>query len=434
MPRLATRRHPVYIPGMNLFGIRSRTQAVVFVVLIAAFGFFVLDPLRLFSKAPAPYDQGSLGRASAAYQKAARPAAAEVLRLFDDRRLVLLGRSELEMFGGEMNFAASLLAALPARGVGAFGVDFLAAADQADIDRLMAGADFDEALAKDLMLRCQPERSFREFLDLLRAAWAANARRPAGTPALRLLGLAPTVDFSSLKTQADLEDPARRGKAYPQGLPDAFMARLVEDYFKAGPAAGSPKMLAWVHRYSSLLRFEDEAYTRDMALAGFPGQRRLGRLVAEKLGASAVASVIFYTATVDDKSASKLNYLDGGRIEQVLRAQAPGATAAYPTAVDLRDSPFGDLDAGKTNFGIQRSSRREPAPRLRDLGDLLVVLGPVYALAPPRPIDGFVDEGNLARAVARWPEEARKAAKPEQFRRGAEDLVRQYQKYLDNFR
>jgi hypothetical protein len=91
------------------------------------------------------------------------------------------------------------------------------ARDQDGVDRVVSGPEWDEAAAIGLMRSAA--WPYREYLDILRAAWKANRAAPG---AMRIVALAPDSDWRETLLRA-------KGVSY-----DEFMADLVASEVAAG--------------------------------------------------------------------------------------------------------------------------------------------------------------------------------------------------------
>lgn len=103
--------------------------------------------------------------------------------------VVLLG--EIHMVAENCMLVAESLPALHQRaGVRLLAMEFLRSRNSERAGRLVAAAEFDEQLALELFRDGPwPTWGFREYIDILRAAWKLNRSLPAGAEPLRVVGL-----------------------------------------------------------------------------------------------------------------------------------------------------------------------------------------------------------------------------------------------------
>ena len=108
-----------------------------------------------------------------------------VIGCFEKRDVVFLG--EYGRILHDVMLVQEVLPRLPAAGVARLGVELVGTRDQDEVDRLVAAETWDEALARRLVQQYDPAWGYREYLDVLRAAWSVN--RGAGAPVLRVVAL-----------------------------------------------------------------------------------------------------------------------------------------------------------------------------------------------------------------------------------------------------
>jgi hypothetical protein len=145
---------------------------------------------------------------------AARPPADYVVEKTGLHPIVLLG--EAHWIRHDALLVAAIVPRLAQQGT-VVAIETLRASDQPAIDRLLAGPEWSEAAA--LALARSAAWPYREYLEILHAAWAANRAAPGS---LRVIGLAPDPDWRETLLGA-------KGVTY-----DAFMADLVAAEVEAG--------------------------------------------------------------------------------------------------------------------------------------------------------------------------------------------------------
>jgi len=152
--------------------------------------------------------------AAGPFGPSASPPADYVVAKAAQHPIVLLG--EAHWIRHDAALVAEIVPRLAERRI-VLAMETLRAAEQGAVDRLVSGAEWDEAAAMRLLrLAAWP---YREYLEILRAAWAAN-RAKAGS--MRVVALAPNSDWRDSLLRA-------KGVTY-----DAFMADLVAAEVAAG--------------------------------------------------------------------------------------------------------------------------------------------------------------------------------------------------------
>jgi hypothetical protein len=143
-----------------------------------------------------------------------------------------------------------LVPRLRAAGVIALAVEVFPASEQEAIDRLVTAEAWD-APGATAVLRAG-EWPYREYGEILQAAWAANRARPAGSPTLRVLGLGPGADWR--------ERLLPRGEDY-----DGFMAKRVLDQLWAGDG----RVLVYCGVHHAFTRYYQPELPRERRVEAF---------------------------------------------------------------------------------------------------------------------------------------------------------------------
>jgi hypothetical protein len=373
-------------------------------VFVAVALLVFLDPFQWLSPKPTPakrtFSEHELTTIQAAFMADAQPAAKALVGLAASKRVTLVGIHLLVK--EHFDFLAGLLPELATAGVRQVGVEFLLATDQADIDRLVAASAFDETLARRLFANWQPLCGYRENVDFLKAAWACNQGRAAGSPPLRIIGLSAGQDLSAVKSQDDFSKHEVLAKVFAAGVPDAFMAARVLEVAESGP------VLVACQLQSSLSSWEERLYTAEMAKRGFAGQRRLGNLVHGALGEGCATALLAGPWPARQNNLGSA-YPADGQVDQLIARLKDPAAIAFPAAWRLESAAIGASVCSNNDFSGQpvpsADGKTAPAiPRLKDLGSLLVAFGPTATLNPVTPIEGFVSPADRDDAIARMPQ------------------------------
>jgi hypothetical protein len=135
-----------------------------------------------------------------------------VLSRFSAHRVVLLGEPHWVMHDVEL--LATVVPRLLDAQVNTFAAEWLSAREQGRLDALMRSSTWNDAEAM-AVLRAGAW-PYKEYLDVLHAAWQANRARSGSQPELRVLGLGPEINWR--------EQLLPIGKTY-----DSFMAERVAE-------------------------------------------------------------------------------------------------------------------------------------------------------------------------------------------------------------
>jgi hypothetical protein len=190
--------------------------------------------------------------AAAAAPLATLPPTDYVLARLAHRPVVILGEGHWIRHDAEL--VAELTPELARRRI-TLAMETLRASDQAAIDRLLAAPEWDERSA--LALQRTAAWPYREYLEILRAAWSAG--RAAGEP-LRIVALGPDGDWRE------------RGLDY-----DAFMAERVLAEVEA-----KRRVLVYCGIHHAFTRYHQP----ELDLAGFARSfmDRMGNILRRRLG------------------------------------------------------------------------------------------------------------------------------------------------------
>jgi hypothetical protein len=161
----------------------------------------LFSALLLLGVSAAADDLGQYLRAKAV------PPPAYILSKTTAYPIVILGENHLLAHDPEL--VKSIVPELRRRGV-ALALEVLVAEAQPKIDELLRGAEWNDALATEIMRLS--DWPYVEYRDILHAVWLAN-REAGDAPPMRVIALSPPEDWR------------KKGIQY-----DEFMARLVMDY------------------------------------------------------------------------------------------------------------------------------------------------------------------------------------------------------------
>ena len=110
-------------------------------------------------------------------------------------------------------------------GVCALGMEFGASEDQAALDALVTAPEYDEDLARRLMVNYNVGWAYVEYMDVYRKAWEFNRSLAIGEQPFRVLNLSYRFDwrdFNGIKT------PKNIAKVFHKGPVDRFRAGVVK--------------------------------------------------------------------------------------------------------------------------------------------------------------------------------------------------------------
>lgn len=310
-----------------------------------------------------------------------------VVRQFRHADIVLLG--EDHRVRQNLLFVQQLIPRLHAAGISMLGMEFGAVEDQAALDALVTGRDYDEAAARRIMFGYDTSWAYREYLDVYRAAWAFNRRRPAGSRAFRILNLSYRYNW---RAAGPVLTPARAAMIFARGPIDAFRARRI----KTEILDRRQKMLALVGTIHATTHYAARSYDYNAPNFVREDRRHLGNLLLAMRPGRVRSILLHQPFPSADQGGIRLVQPAGGAIERMMRSLDD-----QPSGFDLVGSPVGALAdtslyaAGRTHF------------ELAALADGYVFLAPFAALTGCTIDRQFVTEETWAEARDRFAVEIR---------------------------
>lgn len=297
--------------------------------------------------------------------------AAYVLSKTADHRVVIVGENHWQR--ADVELVGSLVPGLKEQGV-ALAMEVLHAANQKDIDALIAAEQWSEPLANSILRAAA--WPYVQYRDILKAAWRAK---------LMVIALGPPEDWR------------KQGIGY-----DEFMAERVLAYAKDD----QHRVLAYCGMHHAFTRFLQVERRRNGRATEF--MDRFGNILWRRL-----AEDVFLIALHKPDPCG-----EGENVYGKLCAPLDGAidcaakqNGGKPVAFDILGSPISEAKFPATSF----YAHNHPLLRLIDYADGYVWSGPVDAIArvdliPLAELDPA--SANDAKKQAEWAGEAERLAHP----------------------
>ncbi len=321
-----------------------------------------------------------------------------ILSKFDEHDVVFLG--EVHRVKHDVELVQTLIPLLYERGVLYLGTEFGRREDQALIDSLILGAEYDEALARRITLQQYVFWGYQEYVDIYRAAWEVNRSRPEGSPPFRILGLNNSPDWSHVADNSDRDKGYVMKKVW-HGETEEDWARVILD----SVVARGGKMLVYSGMHHAFTEYRQPVVANGEFVRF--GEMRMGNYVFEAIGKRAI------TVYLHGPWNSAAGYDRGvvrpadGVIDQVMAGLDP---ALLPIAFDTRGTPFGDLK-GETSV----YSHGYDDFRLSMFCDGYIYQRPFAEYEGVTPIVDFINEGNIDYARAQSPDPDYRDKSPAEF-------------------
>ena len=203
---------------------------------------------------------GPSGEAVEHLKTRGRPPAEYVLARLGDHRAVLLG--EAHWLRHDVQLVIDLVPRLREAGADVLALEVLPAGEQATIDRVVAGDEWDAEAAIGVLRKAA--WPYREYLEILRAAWQHNRGQPPERR-LKVVGLGPGADWR--------ERLVPRGETY-----DRFMARTVLDLLQQP----GRRALVYSGLHHAFTRYYQPELPREQRVERF--MDRMGNILWRELG------------------------------------------------------------------------------------------------------------------------------------------------------
>lgn len=305
---------------------------------------------------------------------------------FRDHDIVFVG--EYHRIRHDAELVQNVIAPLYEAGVYSLGMEFARRADQDDIDRLVTGDTYDEALAAEILWRQWPWWGFQEYADVFRAAWRLNSKLPEGARPFRVFGLNAAQDWSHVWTPEDRADRETLRKVWPEGNSDAVMAETILGEF----VKKREKALIYAGINHAYTEYRQPVYSASEG--GFVRfvEGRMGNRVFELAGKRSIT--IFLHAPWPDArghSAPMVRPADG--VIDALIAELPPELRR--AGFDVTGTPFESLpgESSLWKHGYDDFT-------LGTFCDGYIIQGPLSGYEGVTVIDGWFSEENREDAIA----------------------------------
>jgi uncharacterized RDD family membrane protein YckC len=241
----------------------------------------------------------------------------------------------------------------------------------ADLDRLISGEQFDRALQLKIARQaCWPCWGYGEYWDVLETVWKVNRSRPAGAPPMRVVGIGPRIDLPSLllfkggPAVERLRGVRLMWNVFPLTVHDGLYARAVERATFDRNARG----VVWVGAAHTPLIHRQPVRMGEQLAAETP---RMGNLLYARYGDRLASITLHYALTREAMAVA---------IERAMAAS--GRSSA---GFDVTGSPFATLRDGES-----LDYHYQPSACLAELSGGYILLRPSGEMTRCRWVDDYV--------------------------------------------
>ena len=326
-----------------------------------------------------------------------KPPVDYVVGLFDNHDVVFLGENHYVKH--DVLFVQSLFDPLYRAGVRTFATEFARREDQGRIDSLLAAPEWDEKLARAIVLDMFVLWGYQEYVNLFRSAWELNRKLEVGAPRFRVLGVNDSPDWSQIQTREDAGVDSIKAKVW-RGGGEEHWARVILD-----AVVGGEKVLVYSGAHHAFSGFFHPIVI-DGKVVHFE-DRRMGNYVYRAIGKRAVT--VFLHAPwagmkgIDDSA----GYPADGYIDALMPSLPSGPRAV---GFDLVDSPFGQLQVRNTFYALGYDDFR-----LSMFCDGWIYTKPLSEYEGVTPIPDWISAANVDRAHMQLPNPDWRQYTPEQL-------------------
>lgn len=326
------------------------------------------------------------------------PPADYVVSKFNDHDVVFLG--EVHRVKHDVDLVRDLIPHLYTQGIYYLGTEFGRRVDQTVIDSLVFGPEYDEALARRIALQQYVFWGFQEYVDIYRAAWELNRRRPENSPRFRILGLNNSPDWSHIKDSSDRESGDVMKKVW-HGETEEDWARVILD----SVVAKGEKILVYSGMHHAFTRYRQPIVV-DGEFIRF-GDVRMGNYVFDAIGERAFTIFLHGPWSSAEGYGSSLVKPADGVIDEVMAELDP---SLLPVGFDTGGTPFGSLKAETSfyTYGYDDFT-------LLLFCDGYIYQKPITQYEGVTPIPDFINECNIDYARAQSPDPAFRERSPQDF-------------------
>jgi hypothetical protein len=287
----------------------------------------------------------------------------------------------------------TLLDPLYHAGVRRLAFEFARREDQGMIDELLAAPLWDEAAAREIVFRQSVAWGYTEYVDILRAAWGLNRSLPEGEAPFRILGMNDSPDWSYIRTESDLNSSQARSRVWGDSS-ERYWADVIIRAVESGE-----KVLAYSGIHHAFTRYRQPVVSGGK-FVGFSQELRCGNYVYQALGDGVVTVFLHAPWSQRDGYEARSGYPADGVIDSVMLGLGP-----RPVGFGVATGPFGSLPVQDAVY-----ANGYPTFRVSDFCDGWIYSMPLGEYEGVNPIVGWVNESNLERARAQFPNPAFRTA------------------------
>ncbi len=332
-----------------------------------------------------------------------------VLGLFRDHDIVLLG--EQHRIRHDVELVQALVPRLQEVGVHVLAIEFARRSDQAIIDSVVTDSEWNEELAREVFFRQFMPWGYREYVDILKAVWHMNLKRPVGSSALRVVGLNNSADYSHYKSEADWDNPEVLQRVFGLQTEADWAEPVLAEVRRGG------KVLAYCGIHHAFTGYR-QPIVQEGRFIGFGGLR-FGNHLRQALGPRVVTVYLHAPWNNANGYTDEFTHPADGRLDAFMLARQQGP---FAVGFDVGESPLADLPISNAVY----KHGYEPFT-LQKFCDGWIYTKPVSQFEPVTYIENWITNRNVAQARST-------AMNPRWRTYTVEQITNGCRSYLDDFR
>jgi len=303
-----------------------------------------------------------------------------VLACFQNHDIVLLG--EMHYIRQQVELYHRLIPLLPEHGVNLIATEFGRREDQALIDELLSGDQFDISMAKRIMIHQEAFWGYWEYLEIYRLIWQQNRQNPTEKQ-IRCIGLNDPYNwklYNKICREQNRKPDANEIKLIWKDCDEKNWMEALNQYHKPGVT----KVLGIMGMHHSFTHYREPDSIEEGSRKVFAGFKtiRFGNYLHDRYG-DRVCNICFYDPWDSKESNAPQQAPGGGIIEEIISPHFS------ELAFDLKDSPVGELlDDSFYSLGYENF-------KLKHLADGMIYTCKFSEFKALTPIPDFIDAGNL---------------------------------------
>jgi len=252
-----------------------------------------------------------------------------VIEKFTNHDYVFIG--EYHRIKHDADLILNLIPKLYENGIYNLGIEFGDFKDQNLVDSLLKLPYFDRKLAQKIMFNCSPDWGYKEYIDIYKVAWEVNHSENFKKKKFRVINLAAHYD------------PCKKGGAWKDVDPDAFMAEVIFDEI----ISKNEKALIYSGNHHAFTKYHQPYYNFKKDTLISYTTNRMGNIIYDSLP-SRTFNIYLHAAWASNKGWSEPSVLPVNGIIDLTMAQFKDKRVGF----DVNNTPFEKLKSTDSYYAL----------------------------------------------------------------------------------